>query len=71
MDLDVGRPGTSAAARDDPPLDGVATRALDVGWTRDPFDRSIAAHALYRGWRLATSDAGMLEHMPAGMTVAL
>jgi predicted nucleic acid-binding protein len=56
---------------DDPPLDGVVTRALDVGWTRDPFDRLIAAHALYRGWRLATSDAAMLTHMPAGMTVAL
>lgn len=56
---------------DDPPLDGVATRALEVGWTRDPFDRLIAAHALYRGWRLATSDADMLKHMPAGTTVAL
>jgi predicted nucleic acid-binding protein len=56
---------------DDPPLDGVVTRALDVGWTRDPFDRLIAAHALYRGWRLATSDAAMLAHMPAGTTVAL
>lgn len=31
-------------------------RAADLTWTRDPFDRLIAAHALLRRWRLATGD---------------
>jgi len=56
---------------DDPPLDGVIARALSLGWTRDPFDRLIAAHALHRRWRLATSDVTMLRHMPTGTTLAL
>ena len=28
--------------------------AAEVGWTRDPLDRLIVAHAQLRGWRLAT-----------------
>jgi PIN domain nuclease of toxin-antitoxin system len=38
-------------------------RALDVGWTRDPFDRLLVAHARLRRWRLATADATILEHL--------
>jgi predicted nucleic acid-binding protein len=56
---------------DDPPLAAVAERALDLVWTRDPFDRLIAAHALVRGWRLATTDATILEHLPASATLEL
>jgi predicted nucleic acid-binding protein len=56
---------------DDPPLHGVVAQALTLAWTRDPFDRLIAGHALYRGWRLATSDGPMLEHLPARATLAL
>jgi len=38
--------------------------ALDLVWTRDPFDRLLAAHALLRGWRLASADTALLEHLP-------
>ena len=42
-------------------------RALDVGWTRDPFDRLLVAHAALRGWRVATGDGDLLERLgPAG-----
>lgn len=56
---------------DDPPLAAVAEQALDLSWTRDPFDRLIAAHAIVRRWRLATSDSTMLEHLPASATLEL
>jgi predicted nucleic acid-binding protein len=56
---------------DDPPLAAVVERALDLGWTRDPFDRLISAHALVRGWRLATSDARILRHLPPSATLEL
>jgi predicted nucleic acid-binding protein len=56
---------------DDPPLAAVVERALDLSWTRDPFDRLIAAHALCRGWRLATSDATILRHLPSSTTLDL
>jgi predicted nucleic acid-binding protein len=56
---------------DDPPLAAVAEQALDLSWTRDPFDRFIAAHALVRRWRLATSDATMLARLPASATFEL
>jgi predicted nucleic acid-binding protein len=56
---------------DDPPLAGVMTHAITLGWTRDPFDRLIAAHALYRGWRLATSDAVLLDNLPPRATLSL
>lgn len=47
---------------DEPPAGAWFLRAVDVGWTRDPFDRLIAAHALLRQWRLATSDLGIIAH---------
>jgi predicted nucleic acid-binding protein len=56
---------------DDPPLAAVVERALDLSWTRDPFDRLIAAHALLRGWRIATSDSTMLDHLPVSATLEL
>ena len=37
--------------------------ACDVAWTRDPFDRLLAAHARLRGWKLATADDVLLERM--------
>ncbi len=48
---------------DDPPSFAWFETALDVSWTRDPFDRLIFAHSRYRGWRLATADAEMLNHL--------
>jgi PIN domain nuclease of toxin-antitoxin system len=37
--------------------------AADLTWTRDPFDRLIVAHARFRGWRLATADGAILQHL--------
>ena len=46
---------------DDPPAASWFAAALDLGWTRDPFDRLLAAHARLRGWRLATPDSTLLK----------
>jgi PIN domain nuclease of toxin-antitoxin system len=48
---------------DDPPAAEWFTRALELGWTRDPFDRLLVAHARLRRWRLATGDASLLEQL--------
>ena len=56
---------------DDPPVAALMRHALDLTWTRDPFDRLIAAHAVYRGWRLATSDGTILDNLPSHMVLAL
>lgn len=56
---------------DEPPLNGVIAAALGLGWTRDPFDRLITAHAISRNLRLATADADILQHLPARMVLAL
>ena len=46
-------------------------RALDLTWTRDPFDRLLAAHAALRGWRLATGDGPLLDHLGPSATFEL
>ena len=56
---------------DDPPLSALVGHALELTWTRDPFDRLIAAHALSRGWRLATSDSTMLDNLPSHLSLPL
>jgi PIN domain nuclease of toxin-antitoxin system len=48
---------------DDPPAVSWFRRALDLGWTRDPFDRLIVAHARLRGWRVATGDRALLARL--------
>ena len=48
---------------DDPPSAAWFETALDLGWTRDPFDRLLVAHARLRGWRLATGDARLIERL--------
>jgi len=45
--------------------------ALDLSWTRDPFDRLLVAHAQVRGWRLATGDRMILEKCPSASVIAL
>ena len=45
--------------------------ALDIGWTRDPFDRLIVAHARLRGWKLATGDAALAGHLSPRELIAL
>jgi PIN domain nuclease of toxin-antitoxin system len=56
---------------DDPPAAAWLDGARAFGWTRDPFDRLLAAHAQLRGWKLATSDALLLERLPEGACVAV
>ena len=48
---------------DDPPAGPWFARAVDLTWTRDPFDRLLVAHARLRGWRFATSDGLLAEHL--------
>jgi PIN domain nuclease of toxin-antitoxin system len=50
---------------DDPPSADWFAKAIDVDWTRDPFDRLLVAHARLRGWRLATGDAVIVNGLPA------
>ena len=56
---------------DDPPAVKWFTQALEFGWTRDPFDRLIAAHARLRGWRLATGDAALATRLGARSSLVL
>jgi PIN domain nuclease of toxin-antitoxin system len=56
---------------DDPPAASWFEEACDVGWTRDPFDRLIVAHAALREWRLATGDEALLARLPASRVVRL
>jgi PIN domain nuclease of toxin-antitoxin system len=55
---------------DDPPAATWFHGALAAGWTRDPFDRLLVAHAQLRGWRIATADAAILAHS-AGRSLEL
>lgn len=56
---------------DDPPAAAWFAVALDMAWTRDPFDRLLAAHARLRGWRLATADASLLSALGPRQTLEL
>jgi PIN domain nuclease of toxin-antitoxin system len=56
---------------DEPPAAAWFAAALDLSWTRDPFDRLIAAHARLRGWRLATSDETLLARLGPRSTLEL
>ncbi len=49
--------------QDDPPSIDWFNAALETGWTHDPFDRLLVAHARLRRWRLATSDLSIIEHL--------
>lgn len=42
----------------------IVVAALPLTWTRDPFDRLIAANALADGARLLTADRNLLAHLP-------
>jgi PIN domain nuclease of toxin-antitoxin system len=41
----------------------VTRAAVDLTWTRDPFDRLIAAHAIAADAPLLTADRTILEHL--------
>ena len=46
---------------DEVPLMALVTHALPLTWTRDPFDRLLAAHSAARRTPLATLDRKMRE----------
>ena len=48
---------------DDPPAAAWFAVAQELTWTRDPFDRLLAAHSRYRGWKLATGDGHVIEQL--------
>lgn len=56
---------------DEPPSVRWFDLAGQLSWTRDPFDRLLAAHAQLRGWKLATGDERLLEALPASTLLAL
>jgi PIN domain nuclease of toxin-antitoxin system len=56
---------------DDPSGLSWFSAAAEESWTRDPFDRLIVAHARLRGWRLATSDREILDHLRPSERVEL
>jgi PIN domain nuclease of toxin-antitoxin system len=56
---------------DEPPASKWFVAACDFGWTRDPFDRLIAAHARVRRWKLATADDQLLEHLAPSDVIPL
>lgn len=56
---------------DSPPSAEWFDRALSLSWTHEPADRLITAHALYRGWKLATADAMLIEHLDSRQVLAL
>jgi len=45
-------------------LAALTQAALGLSWTRDPFDRMIAAQAIVSGAPLVTADRTLLEHLP-------
>ncbi|MBW3602098.1 MAG: PIN domain-containing protein [Actinobacteria bacterium] len=48
----------------DVPAAVVCEAALSLTWTRDPFDRLLAAQALAGGTTLVTKDEVIREHLP-------
>jgi len=56
---------------DNPPSAELFDAAVDVDWTRDPFDRLIVAHAHLRGWRLATGDRTIIGRLGMASALAL
>lgn len=56
---------------DNPSASALFEAAHLLAWTRDPFDRLLAAHARLRRWRLATGDRQLLSHLGPDATIAL
>ena len=56
---------------DDPPAAEWFAEACELAWTRDPFDRLIAAHAQLRGWRVATGDATLARALGPRRTLEI
>lgn len=56
---------------DDPASAAWFEKASEIGFTRDPFDRLIVAHARLRHWSLATGDRALLAQLTAGERIEL
>jgi PIN domain nuclease of toxin-antitoxin system len=56
---------------DEPPAADWFLAACEFSWTRDPFDRLLAAHTRLRGWRLATADDELIDRLPASAVLEL
>ena len=56
---------------DDPASAAWFEKAGEIGFTRDPFDRLIVAHARLRHWRLATGDRALLGQLASGERIDL
>lgn len=50
---------------DEVPLLRLIDQALPLDWTRDPFDRLLAAHSLARRTPLCTLDRRIQAHHPS------
>lgn len=48
----------------DVPAAALVAAALELSWTRDPFDRLIAAQAIAADAPLVTADRTMLANLP-------
>lgn len=48
----------------DPPSALVCAAAVDMQWTRDPFDRLLSAHAVATKTPLVTNDRTIRAHLP-------
>jgi PIN domain nuclease of toxin-antitoxin system len=48
----------------DVPAEELFAAALPLAWTRDPFDRLLAAHAVLADLPLITGDETLREHLP-------
>jgi PIN domain nuclease of toxin-antitoxin system len=67
--LEIRRPGFGEAVAGDPrfvldevPLVPLVEKAVGLSWTRDPFDRLLAAHSEARRVPLATLDRYLRAH---------
>jgi PIN domain nuclease of toxin-antitoxin system len=49
---------------DEAPLAALISHAVEMDWTRDPFDRLLAAHSRSRRIPLCTLDRRIREHHP-------
>jgi PIN domain nuclease of toxin-antitoxin system len=47
----------------DASLEDLTKAAVGLSWTRDPFDRLLAAHALVAGVPFVTADRRILENL--------
>lgn len=51
----------------DDPISTIVARAMDLDWTRDPFDRLLVATARLHRAPFLTRDARILEHFEAAI----